>query len=83
MVQILENPRVKIIWQLHSCPKCEGDLFSENDGFTCLQCGCIKSPLTDTSSLIEESNSKYPMNTTKKTNQHNRNFGARLLGTRK
>lgn len=25
-------------WLLKACPRCGGDLFGENNGFTCLQC---------------------------------------------
>ena len=30
---------VKAKWLLRACPRCRGDLFSEDGGFTCLQCG--------------------------------------------
>jgi len=26
-------------WTLKGCPRCGGDLYAEDGGFTCLQCG--------------------------------------------
>ena len=30
---------LRVRWILKGCPRCGGDLYSEESGFTCLQCG--------------------------------------------
>jgi|Deesub1362A_J573_1020465.scaffolds.fasta_scaffold07901_7 uncharacterized Zn finger protein (UPF0148 family) len=30
---------ISVRWILKGCPRCRGDLYSEDGGFTCLQCG--------------------------------------------
>ncbi len=29
-------------WFLKSCPRCRGDMYRDEDGYQCLQCGHIK-----------------------------------------
>ena len=40
---VLERHRTQLRkWQFKDCPRCNGDLFLDDEGYTCLQCGYIE-----------------------------------------
>ncbi len=46
--QVLEKPKIKLVWLFKTCPKClKGGLYYDTDiqgepFYSCLQCGCVK-----------------------------------------